>query len=89
MVEVVNVISVNDCGRVINRTLCEGQVKGTSGQGIGYGLFEELSGKTLNPNLWDYEIFTALDMPPIMSFFSESNEPDGPFGTKGVAPNPR
>jgi CO/xanthine dehydrogenase Mo-binding subunit len=87
-IEVSSIISANDCGRVINPTLCEGQTEGACAQGMGYALLEEIKyseGKNVNANLRDYKIPTALDMPPIECIFVESYEPDGPFGAKGVA----
>ena len=41
-------------------------------------------GRVLNPNLADYRIPTALDMPPIDAIIVESQEPRGPYGAKEV-----
>jgi 4-hydroxybenzoyl-CoA reductase subunit alpha len=37
-----------------------------------------------NPNLAEYKIPTALDVPPITPIVIESNEPAGPYGAKEV-----
>ena len=37
-----------------------------------------------NPNLADYRIPTALDMPAIETIIVESHEPRGPYGAKEV-----
>jgi 4-hydroxybenzoyl-CoA reductase subunit alpha len=56
--------------------------------GLGEALMEEVTflpnGRVANPNLADYRIPTALDMPPIDAIVVESNEPNGPFGAKEV-----
>ena len=38
----------------------------------------------MNPNLHDYRIATALDMPPIETIPVETDDPEGPFGAKGL-----
>jgi xanthine dehydrogenase molybdenum-binding subunit len=55
--------------------------------GLGYALTEELQvkdGRVLNPNLHDYRLFTTVDMPHIESILVETDDPQGPFGAKGV-----
>ncbi|MFQ6673700.1 MAG: hypothetical protein ACE5GH_02800, partial [Fidelibacterota bacterium] len=46
-------------------------------------VFDE-KGEILNPNLHDYLLATAKDVPPIDSGTVESYEPRGPFGAKEV-----
>lgn len=90
-VEVKGIYVSHDVGRVINPLGIEGQVEGGVAQGLGYALTEELQveeGRLRNPNLHDYRIFTALDMPPIEMRFVESNDPEGPFGAKGIGEAP-
>jgi len=41
-------------------------------------------GQVLNPDFLDYRLFTAADMPKIETFIIETDDPDGPFGAKGV-----
>jgi CO/xanthine dehydrogenase Mo-binding subunit len=86
-VTIVKLVSVADCGTVINPTSAEGQQQGAIAQGIGYAMTEHLlveDGRPLNPNFSDYKIPCTLDMPPLDVDFAESYEPTGPFGAKGL-----
>ena len=78
----------HDCGLAINVTSVEGQMQGSLSMGLGEALFEEVKfdhkGKVLNPNLAEYHIPTALDMPKVNSIIVESYEPNGPYGVKEV-----
>jgi CO/xanthine dehydrogenase Mo-binding subunit len=80
--------AAHDCGFAINITSVEGQMEGSLSMGLGEALFEEVKfdekGGILNPNLTEYKIPTALDMPNVKSIIVESNEPNGPFGAKEV-----
>ena len=86
--KVVEVWSATDVGKAINPKLIEGQLEGGFVQGLGYALFEEMiwdNGRLANPNLMDYKVPGALDVPHnIHSIIIELPEPDGPFGAKGV-----
>jgi CO/xanthine dehydrogenase Mo-binding subunit len=85
-IKVLNYVAAHDSG-ALNTTLAEGQVQGGVAQGIGYVLTEELvhkDGKIINDTFTDYKILTAPDVPPIESIFVESNDPNGPFGAKGL-----
>jgi CO/xanthine dehydrogenase Mo-binding subunit len=42
----------------------------------------------LNPSLLDYRIPTALDVPKIEAVIVETEDPEGPFGAKGVGEQP-
>jgi 4-hydroxybenzoyl-CoA reductase subunit alpha len=82
------ITGAHDCGRAINRTQVEGQMQGSMSMGLGEALFEEVQfddrGRILNPNLADYKIPTALDMPELRTIIVESGEPNGPYGAKEV-----
>lgn len=88
-VRVLKYVAATDCGTVINPPMAEGQVEGAIGMSLGYALTEELrfdeQGVCLNPNLTDYKVFTALDMPELVTIMVETYEPSGPFGAKAVA----
>ncbi len=76
-------------GRIINPVQVEGQVEGAAVQGMGYVLMEQFvfddKGRILNPNLTDYVIPTALDIPEVMKpVYVEDLFKYGPFGAKGV-----
>ena len=67
-VKVVRLVSANDSGRVVNRRTYESQVYGGMTQGLGYALTEKRvmdrqTGKMCNPNLHDYKVPGALDVP--------------------------
>ncbi len=60
--------------------------------GIGDVLFEEVrikEGIVMNPNLLEYRVPTANDIPEISSIIADSYEPNGPFGAKEVGETPR
>ena len=42
-------------------------------------------GKVTNPNFKRYRVPRAKDMPTIQTIFVESNDPNGPYGAKGLA----
>ena len=86
-VDVLEIVVVNDAGKIINPTLAEGQVEGGCLMGVGYALMEEINlnkGKIKNTNFSNYIIPTSMDMPNIKSYFVEENESTGPFGAKGL-----
>jgi aerobic carbon-monoxide dehydrogenase large subunit len=60
---------VEDCGRMINPMIVEGQITGGVAQGIGSALLEEFvyddQGQLLTTTLMDYLIPTATDIPRI------------------------
>jgi CO/xanthine dehydrogenase Mo-binding subunit len=80
-------VAAHDVGKAINPMAVEGQIEGGVVQGLGYALMEEVlfkEGRILNPDLQDYTIPTAVDIPPIESILVESNDPAGPYGAKGI-----
>lgn len=84
---VLRLVCANDVGRAINPMAVEGQIEGGAQMGLGYALTEELivkDGKVMNPDLLDYRLFTAADMPEMKSVIIETSDPGGPFGAKGV-----
>lgn len=75
--------AAHDVGRAINPQLVEGQIHGGIAQGIGLALMEEfIPGRT--ENLHDYLIPTFGDVPPIDTIIVEVDDPQGPFGAKGL-----
>ena len=88
---ILNYTACHDVGQIINQQGIEGQVEGGVVQGIGYGLYEHLviqNGRIQNPSFVDYQIPTALDVPPIKTLFVEEPDPTGPFGAKGIGEPP-
>jgi CO/xanthine dehydrogenase Mo-binding subunit len=87
-VTVLRLVAAHDCGKAINPMLLEGQLEGGVAMGLGYGLLEEMvsdQGQVQNPQLTDYVLPTALDVPPIELAIVEDPAPKGPFGAKGVS----
>ena len=83
-----DVWDVHDCGMVINPALLHAQVHGALFMGMGEAIWEQVlfddKGRILNPNLGEYRLPTALDMPRVHSALVESFEPAGPWGVKEV-----
>jgi carbon-monoxide dehydrogenase large subunit len=82
------IVAVDDCGRVINPLLAEGQVAGAVVQAVGESLLEQVgydeNGQPLAVNLYEYHVPTAQSAPPIASVLRETPSPFNPLGAKGV-----
>lgn len=80
-------VAAHDVGKVINRKMIEGQLEGAIHMGLGYALTEELKLKDGVPESFKFRslgILRAKDMPETQILLIEENEPEGPFGAKGV-----
>lgn len=81
-------VAVDDCGRVINPMLVEGQVHGGIVQSIGQALYEEAvyddQGQLLTGTLMDYAIPKAAMIPRLELDRTETPSPVNPMGVKGV-----
>ncbi len=79
---------VEDCGRIINPMIVEGQAIGGVAQGLGAALLEEIvydpASQPLTASLMDYVIPTASEMPPIGIQHIERPSPSTLGGFKGV-----
>lgn len=76
-----------DCGRVINPMLVEGQWEGGATQGGSGGMVLEQhlwtrEGRCLNPTFLEYKVPTCLDVPDMHNVFVDTIDPTGPFGAK-------
>ncbi|MCC6721039.1 MAG: xanthine dehydrogenase family protein molybdopterin-binding subunit [Bacteroidia bacterium] len=90
-IEITNVHTAQDVGKVLNPLLLDGQIHGGILQGIGYAISEEMiyeEGKLLNPNFHNYKLLTASDVPNIHFYPIETNDKQGPYGAKGVGEAP-
>ena len=89
-VRVLRYVAAQDSGRIINRQTAESQVIGGITQGLSAALFEErvldsATGRSVNPNLRDYKIATALDIPEIEVIFVDAvDERLNSLGAKGL-----
>jgi CO/xanthine dehydrogenase Mo-binding subunit len=87
-VKLLSLTAAHDLGKTLNPLLAEGQVHGAVAQGIGFALTEEMrikEGRVTNPNFKQYRVPKARDIPPIQTLFIESDDPNGPYGAKGLA----
>ena len=86
--EILNYVTVTDCGTTINPMLARGQVEGGVVQGIGMACFEKViydkKGNLLSNNFLSYHIPTHKEIHKLTSEFADSYEPTGPFGAKSV-----
>jgi aerobic carbon-monoxide dehydrogenase large subunit len=80
---------VEDCGRMLNPRVVEGQLHGATAQGLGGALLEEVvygaNGQNLSATLLDYAIPTAALMPAFEVEHLERPDPNTPLGMKGMA----
>jgi xanthine dehydrogenase molybdenum-binding subunit len=84
-----SVLAVHDVGRIVNPTLCEGQVEGSVHMGLGYALTEDFPSDPVtafptNMTLRSLGILRAKDVPKIEVKLIESAQPNSPYGIKGV-----
>lgn len=81
-------VAVDDCGRILNPILVEGQVHGGLAQGIAQALYEEVvfdeDGNPLTSTLATYGIPSAADLPSFETGHTETPTPINPLGAKGI-----
>ena len=87
-VRILRYVAVDDCGRIINPALVEGQIAGGVAQGLGGALMEHCvyddTGQLLSTTLMDYAVPTCADLPPIEMYHLESPAPGLAGGFKGA-----
>lgn len=89
VLEVQRYTAVDDCGRVINHVLLEGQLHGGIAQGLGQALgehavYDPASGQLLTGTFMDYPMPRADDMPEIRLYDRSIPSPGNPLGAKGA-----
>ena len=81
-------VAVDDCGKVINPLLVDGQLHGGIVQSIGQALFEEVvyddQGQLVTGELMDYAVPKASHVPWLETDRTETPSPVNPLGVKGV-----
>ncbi len=82
-------VAVDDCGRVINHVLVEGQVHGGIAQGLGqvlgeHAFYDRASGQLLAGSFMDYYMPRADDFPWLDVFDCSVLAPGNLLGVKGV-----
>jgi carbon-monoxide dehydrogenase large subunit len=86
-VRILRYVVAEDCGRVINPAIVEGQIRGGVAQGIGEVLYEHSAydeeGQFLAGTFMDYLVPTAAEIPVIEIDHLET-DPEGELGFRGV-----
>ena len=87
-IKIKNYVVAEDCGKVINPMIVDGQVQGGVAQGIGAALFEEMmyneNGQLETATLADYLIPNSLDVPEISISHLENFLPNNIGKFKGM-----
>ncbi|HEY6348924.1 MAG TPA: glyceraldehyde dehydrogenase subunit alpha [Candidatus Angelobacter sp.] len=81
-------VAVDDCGKVINPLLVDGQVQGGIVQSLGQALYEEIvydeQGQLVSGTLMDYAVPRASHVPWLELDRTETPTDVNPMGVKGV-----
>jgi CO/xanthine dehydrogenase Mo-binding subunit len=85
---ILDYVAVDDCGKVINPPIVEGQVYGATAHGIGAALMEscvyDAVGNMLTATFSDYTPITAMNMPNVKYAHVETPSPYSYSGAKGM-----
>ena len=85
---ILDYVAVDDCGKVINPPIVEGQVYGATAHGIGAALMEscvyDAVGNMLTATFSDYTPITAMNMPRVKYAHIETPSPHSYSGAKGM-----
>ena len=88
LAKLVRLVTVDDCGRIANPLLVEGQVHGGIAQGVAQALYEEIAfdedGNYVTGSLTNYAIPTAAELPSFETARTETPSPLNPLGAKGI-----
>ena len=91
-VKILRYTVIQDAGKAIHPSYVEGQLQGGAVQGIGWALNEEYffddDGEMRNASFLDYRMPTAYDLPMIDTIIVEAENPDHPYGVRGVGETP-
>jgi carbon-monoxide dehydrogenase large subunit len=87
-IEILRYVAVDDCGKVINPLMADGQIHGGIAQGLGQALLGQViydeDGQLLTGSLMDYALPKARHVPWIESDRTETPSPSNPLGVKGI-----
>lgn len=88
-VQVRRFVSAYDCGRIMNPQTARSQIMGGIIMGIGMALMEESvyderTGRLMNPTLAEYHVPVNADIPPIDVHFLDKSDPLMAMGAKPV-----
>jgi xanthine dehydrogenase YagR molybdenum-binding subunit len=78
-----------DCGRILNAKTAASQFRGGIIMGLGLALmeealFDERTGRIMNPSLAEYHVPVHLDVPEIDVIWTDEPDPRAPMGARGV-----
>jgi xanthine dehydrogenase YagR molybdenum-binding subunit len=78
-----------DTGRIINARTAASQFRGGIVMGIGLALteevlFDERSGRVMNPSIAEYHVPVHLDVPEIEVIWNDVPDPHSPLGVRGI-----
>ena len=81
-------VAVDDCGRIVNPTIVDGQLHGGIAQGIAQALYEHATfdenGQPTTATMADYAIPAASDLPSFDLEQRVTLSPTNPMGVKGI-----
>lgn len=81
-------IAVDDCGRMLNPLIVQGQQHGGIGQGMAQALWEEFiydpQGNPITSTLAEYAMPSAAEFPAFETFNTETPTPLNELGAKGI-----
>ena len=91
-VDIIRYTAIQDAGKAIHPSYVEGQIQGGVVQGIGWALNEEYyindQGHMVNSSFLDYRMPVSLDLPMIDTVIVEVDNPNHPYGVRGVGEVP-
>ncbi len=78
-----------DCGRILNAKTAASQFKGGIIMGLGLALteetlFDERTGRIMNPSLAEYHVPVHMDVPAIEVIWNDIPDPHSPLGAHGI-----
>ena len=89
MVEIVKYVVVEDCGKMVNPMIVEGQTHGAVAQGIGHALYEDFAygdgAQPVTTTLMDYLIPGTTEVPAVEVVHVETPPAISVTGFKGMA----
>lgn len=87
-VHILRYVVGEDCGRMINPVIVDGQVRGGIAQGLGAVLLEELiysdEGQMITGSFMDYLLPTSCELPRVEIHHMETPTPVHDLGVKGI-----
>ena len=88
-VEIMRYVVVEDCGRVVNPMIVDGQTQGAVAQGLGNALYEDFAydaaGQPLTATFMDYLIPGSMEVPAVDVIHMETPPAVSVSGFKGMA----